>query len=117
VSDARRPFGAQGEAAAARALERAGARIVSRNARTRYGEIDLIATDRRGWLFVEVKTRHRGAFVSAHEAVDGKKLARLRQLAVAWAGEHHARGAMRLVVAAVTVDGPSIAVDLIEIER
>ena len=31
-----------GEATAARALEREGVRIVARNARTRYGEIDLI---------------------------------------------------------------------------
>ena len=58
-----------GEAAAARTLERAGVRIVARNARTRYGEIDLIGRDRRGWVFVEVKTRRRGSFVSAQEAV------------------------------------------------
>ena len=115
VPDARRLFGDLGEAAAARALERAGVRIVARNARTRYGEIDLIGHDRRGWVFVEVKTRRRGSFVSAHEAVDGKKLARLRGLSLAWAGEHRAHGPMRLVVAAVTVDGAGMSVDLIEV--
>lgn len=115
MPDARRLLGDQGEATAARALEREGVRIVSRNARTRYGEIDLIGHDRRGWVFVEVKTRRRGSFVSAHEAVDEKKLSRLRGLSLAWAGEHRVRGAMRLVVAAVTVDGADATVDLIEV--
>ena len=115
MPDARRLLGDLGEAAAARALEGAGVRIVERNARTRYGEIDLIGRDRRGWVFVEVKTRRRGSFVSAVEAVDGKKLARLRGLSLAWAGEHQARGPMRLVVAAVTVDGAGMSVDLIEV--
>ena len=115
MPDARRLFGDLGEAAAARALERAGVRIVGRNARTRYGEIDLIGQDRRGWVFVEVKTRRLGSFVSAREAVDGKKLARLRGLSLAWVGEHRAHGPMRLVVAAVTVDGGVASVDLIEV--
>ncbi len=115
MPDARRLFGDRGEAEAARALERSGVRIVARNARTRYGEIDLIGQDRRGWVFVEVKTRRRSSFVSAHEAVDGKKLARLRSLSLAWAGEHRVRGAIRMMVAAVTVDGERAIVDLIEV--
>jgi putative endonuclease len=115
VPDARRLFGDLGEATAARALERHGVRIVARNARTRYGEIDLVGQDRRGYVFVEVKTRRRGSFVSAHEAVDGKKLARLQGLALAWAGEHRVRSPIRLVVAAVTVDGADANVDLIEV--
>ncbi len=115
MPDARRQLGDLGEAMAARALEREGVRIVARNARTRYGEIDIIGMDRRGCVFVEVKTRRRGSFVSAHEAVDGKKLARFRGLALAWAGEHRIRGPLRLVVAAVTVDGADATVDLIEV--
>ena len=114
VPDARRLFGDLGEAAAARALERQGVRIVARNARTRYGEIDLIGEDVRGHLFVEVKTRRRGSFVRAAEAVDGRKLARLRRLALAWSSEHRVRG-IRLVVAAVTVDRVGTSVDLIEV--
>lgn len=115
MPDARRLFGDRGEATAARALERDGVQIVARNARTRFGEIDLVGRDRRGWVFVEVKTRRRGSFVSALEAVDGKKLARLRSLSLAWAGEHRLRGSMRLVIAAVTVDGADATVDLIEV--
>ena len=115
MPDARRLLGALGEAAIARELEARGVRVVARNARTRYGELDLIGRDDRGHVFVEVKTRRRGSFVSAAEAVDGRKLARLRALALAWAGEHHIRGRVRLVVAAVTVDGAGMSVDLIEV--
>src|SRR5258708_17282687 len=102
VPNARRLFGDRGEAVAARALERGGVRIVDRNARTRYGELDLVGRDARGYLFVEVKTRRRTSFVSAAEAVDARKLARLRALALAWATEHRVRSRIRLVVAAVT---------------
>ena len=115
MPDARRLLGDLGEAAAARALERGGVRIVARNARTRYGELDLVGRDARGYVFVEVKTRRRGSFVVAVEAVDAKKLARLHGLALAWAAAHGARGPIRLVVAAVTVDGTGTVVDLIEV--
>jgi putative endonuclease len=117
VPDARRLFGDLGEGVAARALERQGVRIVARNARTRYGELDLVGQDSRGYVFVEVKTRRRGSFVSAVEAVDGRKLARLQGLALAWMSEHRVRGRIRFVVAAVTVDRAGPSVELIEIAR
>ena len=115
VRDPRRLLGDLGEAAAAQALERSGVRIVARNARTRYGEIDLIGHDGQGVVFVEVKTRRIGSFVSAREAVSPRKLARLRSLALAWAGEHRVHGPLRLMVAAVTVDGAVASVELIEV--
>ena len=115
MPDPRRLLGDQGEAAVARELAARGVQVVARNARTRYGEIDLIGRDARGHVFVEVKTRRRGSFVSAVEAVDGRKLARLQALALAWAQEHHVRGRVRLAVAAVTVDGAGMSIDLIEV--
>lgn len=115
MPSARRAFGDLGEAAAARALERAGVRIVARNARTRYGELDLVGVERGGHVFVEVKTRRRGSFVSAVESIDGKKLARVHALALAWAAEHRVRGRIRILVAAVTVDAGAASVELIEV--
>lgn len=115
MPDARRLFGDLGEAAAARELERRGVHIIARNVRTRYGELDLIGRDGGGYVFVEVKTRRRGSFVTAIEAVDARKLARLQALALAWASEHRVRGRIRLVVAAVTVDRDGTVVDLVEV--
>lgn len=55
--DPRRALGARGEELAARHLEARGFEIVERNFRTRYGELDLVARDRRCLVFCEVKTR------------------------------------------------------------
>jgi putative endonuclease len=116
VPDRRRLFGDAGERFAADALVARGMRIVDRNARTRFGELDLVARDRRGYVFVEVKTRRAGSFVAAAEAVDARKLARLRRLAIGWlAGHGLPDGSPRLLVAAVTV-GARTTVELLEVD-
>lgn len=67
----------RGEGLAATFLERAGYEIVARNARTRWGEIDLVAKDGGTWVFVEVKTRTSNRYGSGAEAVT-----RLKQLKI-----------------------------------
>lgn len=98
------------------ALVARGLRVVARNARTRFGELDLVARDRRGYVFIEVKTRRAGSFVSAAEAVDPRKLDRIRRLAIAWLAEKgQAAGSPRVVLAAVTV-GAGTVVELIDVD-
>src|SRR5829696_7627015 len=58
--DLRHSLGHLGEALAAAHLERLGYRVVSRNYRTRFGELDLVATDEYVLVFCEVKTRRAG---------------------------------------------------------
>lgn len=107
VPHSRRVFGDAGERAAEAELVRRGMRIVARNARTRYGEIDLVCHDGRGFVFVEVKTRRASSFVPAVEAVDALKLLRIAHLAEAWLALHGQRHAFwRIAVLAITV-GPS----------
>lgn len=97
---------------------RRGLRIVARNARTRWGEIDLVCRDRDGYLFVEVKTRHASSFVAAEEAANGRKLARLARLGAAWLAQRGERGAQwRLALAAVTWGPGAPAVVLIDVDR
>lgn len=55
--DRRRALGRLGEQIAAEHLRRLGFTILVRNARTRHGEIDLIAFDGHALVFAEVKTR------------------------------------------------------------
>lgn len=113
MTSTRRTFGDAGEAVAATVLERSGWAIVARNARTRYGEIDLVCRDGPGYVFVEVKTRNSGSFVAAAEALDRRKVARLVRLAQSWLASRNERGALfRVVLAAVTVsvsEGPRVA--------
>ena len=58
--DPRHSLGRRGEELAAEHLERLGYRIVARNYRTRFGELDLVATDEFVLVFCEVKTRRDG---------------------------------------------------------
>jgi putative endonuclease len=114
----RRILGLAGEHLAERALARGGLRVVARNVRTRYGEIDLICRDARGYAFVEVKTRRAGSFVAAVEAVDARKAARLAALAQGWLAHRGERGASwRIVIAALTVSADGTAVELVDLDR
>jgi putative endonuclease len=60
-------LGQRGERLAARMLRRQGYRILGRNLRMKVGEADIVcvAPDRQTIVVVEVKTRMRGATVSA----------------------------------------------------
>src|SRR4051795_8369198 len=56
VPDPRRHLGQLGESLALEHLERLGYRLVARNHRTRFGELDLVVHDDCALVFVEVKT-------------------------------------------------------------
>lgn len=108
-------MGLAGERAAEVELIRSGLRVVARNQRTRFGEIDLVCRDREGYVFVEVKTRSAGSFVAAAEAVDRRKLGRLARLGAGWLAMRGESGARwRVVVAALTVGVEGISVEIIE---
>jgi putative endonuclease len=92
--DTRQRLGRRGEELAARHLGELGFAVLARNARTRYGEIDLIVRDKGALVFVEVKTRSIGSGQGAPRP-DQRPLAglgagqrtRLRRLAAAWLAE------------------------------
>ena len=66
---ARDLLGPWGEAAAAAYLRKKGFRIEAMNYRTRLGEIDIIAADRRYLIFCEVKLRATALlYLSQHES-------------------------------------------------
>ena len=77
-------LGRYGEAAAAEYLRKKGCRILGMNYRTRLGEIDVIASDRRYVMFVEVKLRKSAAFAEAREFVTYAKQRRLAAAAEEW---------------------------------
>jgi putative endonuclease len=71
-----------GEQLAAKHLERLGYDVLARNHRTRFGELDLVATDGRVIVFCEVKTCRVGGapWQNLHDA----KRAQVRRMAAAW---------------------------------
>lgn len=66
--------GKLGEEAAIKLLKREGYKIIGRNFRSRYGEIDIIAIESNALVFVEVKTRWNNKFGQPEEAVTLRKL-------------------------------------------
>lgn len=98
-------LGAMGEALAVDHLTRAGLRILQRNWRCRYGELDIIACDDAGTLvFVEVKTRTGDGYGGLAHAVTPRKVQRLRRLAGLWlAGQNRRWAAIRIDVIGVRV--------------
>lgn len=81
----RQELGALGERVAVEHLQRVGLRIVARNWRCRYGELDVIAADGdQTAVFVEVKTRSGDGFGGLEHAVTPRKLGRIRRLAAMW---------------------------------
>lgn len=84
---ARQRLGRRAEDLAAARLRRAGWRILERNARTRTGELDLIAMDGSTLVFVEVKAGREGSEHGPERpalAVGPQKQRRLRRLAREW---------------------------------
>ena len=73
--------GAMGEILAARFLREKGYTICSSNFRCRFGEVDIIAADKRYVVFVEVKTRREDARYLPREVVTASKQRKLLQTA------------------------------------
>ena len=76
--------GRWGEEKAAEYLRKKKYGIVGMNYSCRFGEIDIIATDRRYIVFVEVKLRRNADFAQAKEFVTAAKQRRIITAARQW---------------------------------
>lgn len=77
-------FGSRGERLAARHLQQKGYRILARNCRSRWGELDLIARDGETIVFVEVKTRSPSDTGRPEDAITLHKQRQMTRAASAW---------------------------------
>ena len=77
-------LGRRGERAAARYLRRRGWIILHRRYRSPEGELDLVVTDRRQIVFVEVKSRFGASAAEAMDNVHPEKQRRLIRAAAAY---------------------------------
>jgi len=99
-------IGALGERLALEHLQSLGLRVLARNWRCRYGELDVIAADdaARVVVFVEVKARTNDRFGGVEYAVTPEKVRRLRRLAGLWLARQDARwAAVRIDVIGVRI--------------
>jgi putative endonuclease len=117
-TDQRHALGRLGEELAARHLERLGYDIVERRHRTRFGEIDLIASDGEWLVFAEVKTRRAGA-TGPWAALDEPKRRQVRRMAAAYLAEARDRPRgleVRFDAVGVIVDAHGALVSLTHLE-
>lgn len=100
-----RASGDRGEAEVARYLRKKGYTLLASQWRCRFGELDLVARDKRGTIcFVEVKLRSPGAIALPREFVDARKQERLRTAAAAFLSTHDMDSPARFDVAEVYVE-------------
>ncbi len=104
MSDYRRQLGKWGESVAAVHLEAKGFRIVGRNWRSTFGEIDIIAQDGDELIFVEVKTRRGNKMGTPEEGLTKEKSEKLRQLAQLYLIEKDLERDWRIDLVAIEID-------------
>lgn len=85
---ARDNLGRWGESLAAAYLQKKRYTVTAANYRSRFGEIDLIAENRKYLVFVEVKLRKSADFAQAMEFVDRRKQEKLKQTAAVYLAQN-----------------------------
>jgi putative endonuclease len=83
-------MGRAAEDLVAHRLAAAGWKIVERNARTRFGELDIVAMDGACLVFIEVKAGRQGGDFGPERpilAFGPRKRRQVRRLATAWMAE------------------------------
>ncbi|MBW2367999.1 MAG: YraN family protein [Deltaproteobacteria bacterium] len=74
--------GCHGETIAVKYLKQNGYKILTRNFRTKFGEIDIIALDNDTIAFIEVKTRRSNRYGDPKWAVTYRKKRKISQVAL-----------------------------------
>jgi putative endonuclease len=117
-SDLRHHLGRAGEEIAVAHLERRGFRLLARNYRTRWGELDLVAHDDERIVFCEVKTRRVGS-ATPFDSLRDAQCRRIRRMAAAWLQEQSSRPRppeLRFDAIGVTIDAVGRLVSIEHLE-
>lgn len=94
-------IGNRGEDIASVYLEQQGFMVLDRNWKTRWCEIDIIASKQECIYFVEVKYRSSSVQGDGHEYVTAKKQQQMSFAASVWVQKHDYEGDFQLLVASV----------------
>ena len=84
----KREEGIQGEEQAAKTLKSKGYRIIEKNYRSPFGELDIIAEEGGYLVFVEVKKRNTRTFGDSFEAINAVKKKRIVRTAMFYMKTH-----------------------------
>ena len=104
-------IGETGEKCAAEFLKKKRYKILERNYRKRYGEIDIIAENKNYIVFVEVKTRHTDYMTSAADAVNRQKQLKIIKTASLYLAENETEKFCRFDVCEVYVNAENLKLE------
>ena len=108
-------FGAQGESLAAWYLKKSGYKIIEQNYRSRLGEIDIIARDKKTLVFVEVKSRRSVRYGSPKWAVTARKQRKISMAALHYLKSTRQTGIKaRFDVVAITANRDEPRIEIIK---
>jgi putative endonuclease len=116
MSEERKILGKKGEDLAAAYLKKkCGYRIVERNYRCVFGEMDIVAKDQDVLSFVEVKTRGSKEYGAPQESVTKRKQHQISKVALEFINRHNAHHMKaRFDVVAVSILPQGERVELIK---
>lgn len=83
-------FGKEAESAAVRFLKEQGYKVLKRNYKSKFSEIDIVAEDKGVICFVEVKARHSNMFGEPGEAISKHKQRQISKTAICYLKENNA---------------------------
>lgn len=104
--------GNKGESLACEYLQLKGYKIIQRNYRSKWGEVDIIAELNHSNIkpfekvvvFVEVKTKTTGKYGEPWEMVNGWKVEQVKKMGELWCLEYGYEGRVRMDVVGVYLD-------------
>ena len=94
--------GRQAEDAAAQSLKPLGFTVLGQNWRTRWCEIDIVATKNQTVYFIEVKYRETNGYGDGLDYITSKKLQQMQFAADLWCAKHNWVGDYQLAAIAVS---------------
>lgn len=106
--------GADYEDAATRFLTDKGYRVVHRNYKTRWGEIDIIAERKGAIHFIEVKGRKEPCWYDPADAVRREKIKRIRNCALWYQAQQRKDADLRIDVIAITDTATGLSIQFFE---
>ena len=106
-----------GEALASEFFSDKGYKILAKNFRSPFGEIDIIAADGNSIVFVEVKLRKNAVFAQAREAVCKDKQNKISATANVWLASNNTELQPRFDIVEIYLPEESLEPEIIHIEN
>jgi len=108
--------GRAGEDEAVNFLKRKRYKILERNFRTKFGEIDIIAKKGKEIIFIEVKTRKTTEFGYPEEAIDKEKQEHIKKVASYYIQKKKVKNPIAFEVLSVLIKGEEKEIKIIPLE-